>query len=235
MFIYRTLRTITPTVLTSDLLRLLNILNISIGKGSKIFRARDSLTEEQWYEEGLWYPPIESQCKQGRFNCEGECMAYFSDSYETSKNEVTNEESTHYNGLECVVQENEMVFAYIRIFNMNIGEIRHNKLNDKIKNELKVIFHDFDSITQKKLLLVNNFFAEKMVQETNDYRYTNMIGHFIFDKYKFDGLIYPSVKSNYATNNILLPPKNADLYVKPAFSLEISLKSPGVSRFTMYK
>jgi len=220
--------------LVQKLMKLLLIHNLSVKKNTKLFRVRQSISIEKVKIEGLWFPSNEKNCNRGRFNCTECCMAYFADCPETAKNETYYKGSQDYHILESYFFNTDLVTATVPIIDNDLRQISENKVNEYAVSCTKEIVNNFDKECQTKFLTILDFFGKKIVEETDDYGFTNMLGIMLFSGFNMDAFIYPSVKSGLKTNNFVFKPNIANENIKPIRGMQMFNEHKGIGQYFIY-
>lgn len=77
-------------------------------------------------------------------------------------------------------------------------------------NKYEEIINSFDSeqkqIAKKVLPFISYHLSKKHIKSHWDYAISAFFSEFILDKYNLDGILYPSVRTNYKTYNLMLEP-----------------------------
>lgn len=92
----------------------------------------------------------------------------------------------------AAIIQNEEVESHARIFNSFV---------DKFPLEQS-------GMIKKVLKYVSFFYSNRNIHKHFDYLISAFVSEFIFDIYKLDGILYPSVRATYKTNNLVLDPQS---------------------------
>jgi len=100
----------------------------------------------------------------------------------------------------------------VAIFPFNGNAILYNeeiKFHSQIYDSILRNFNEEERKNNMKILkFISHYYSLKNIQTHFDYMVSAFISEYLFDKYNFDGILYPSVRTNYKTYNIVLQPRS---------------------------
>lgn len=183
--------------------------------GYAFLRNRELLTHFQVSNEGCWYPPESPSINQGRFNKEGQSMAYFCIDRKTALMEVFGEVTADAHTLRAVVNKDGL--KVVGIFPIGSpNKFRENPFHGTVEENLEKVKKKFSDATYKKVEMATIFLGQEVsrVIEDGDYFLTNLIGHVVFKLFGVDGIVYASTKTDLVGVNVVLKPTAADEYLR---------------------
>ena len=186
----------------------------NINPGGVILRGRiNNLNDLFTTTEQLWYPPSDKIDKIGRCNNIGQSLFYCSIDPKTILRELRPEKNNWITILECSTPNR----AWSSLMPIGILALKN------INNDLYTIFaNHFNtsfliSENDKKINLLLETFLTDIFQkkEREFYKLTVAISNILLIDKKVNGIIYPSIASNFDGLNFVLRPHFADLNITP--------------------
>ncbi len=100
---------------------------------------------------------------------------------------------------------NVAIFPFFRnaiLYNEEIGfhSIKFSEIINEFNEEQKKIY-------KKALKFISYYFALKDIRSHYDYAVSAYISELLFDKYGIDGILYPTVRAEFKTYNLVLSPE----------------------------
>lgn len=190
-----------------------SFMQLAPTKGSALIRRRKSLSKEQVVAEGCWYPQARPGFPaQGRFNEEGQSMAYFCDMGDTANKEVFGDKQEDCHSLRAVIKKDGLnvigIFPLGRPLRFN-----ENCFFQSTEARLAQCQREYAPELFEMVSHATTFLGEEVSKTDADYKLTNAIARGVFWLLKADGIIFASTKADLSGNNIVLQPSATDEYV----------------------
>jgi hypothetical protein len=233
--------------LVPDLLNTTPITTLDIQKGVPIERVRNNYNGEYFFsEDELSYRKDKWNIKEfGRAN-----IPFSSKFYGSLKSEYIHETRV-VNVLETnkIFRQNRsirkrQIFTsgqWVTNDTLKVAVFSHNPLaivnNEEIKKHVlqldNVIFNLSSTeraICKKVIKFLSYYYGKPNIYTHLDYCTSALVSEHAFDKYKLDGILYPSVRSKYKAYNVVLNPLIADtkLFFNNAAMFELMINRNNV-------
>ncbi|MDE3236245.1 MAG: hypothetical protein KGO81_09850 [Bacteroidota bacterium] len=99
----------------------------------------------------------------------------------------------------------------VAVFPFNQSAILYNEEIGFHSNKFYQIINNFSEeqrmIYKKTLRFISYFYSLKEIMNHYDYTVSAYLSEFIFDKYNLDGILYPTVRAQFRTYNLVLRPE----------------------------
>ena len=231
--------------LVKQLLSILIIPTIEITPGTEVQRIRNNFKGEVFYSESeiSYRSDIWNINEFGRCNLPNSSKFYSSlSSKYIQEIRVVNVLETNKAFREYSSIRKRQVFTsgnWVIRKPLNVAIFPFNKYAKVANSEVKLHSETYEQIiksftfndrqnAQKILPFISYQLSKKNIKSHWDYSISAFFSEFIIDKYNLDGILYPSVRANYKTYNLMLNPASLnklDLTRAAMFELFIDRKN----------
>lgn len=201
---------------------------LGMTNGVSIFRARKHEDNEFFSNlSELTYPPSECVSSLGRLNYSNQSLYYAAQNPMIAMSEVTSESKERESVGHCTlirsVVNNNSDLHLANLYPLSIKNKPHDStdylLKDRIETDqtLRNYFSkkDEEKVRTQKNYIANRITCDKENVDYNCYRITAGIANILFDKFKFNGLIYPNASMNKISPCMAFTPEVYDKCFTP--------------------